>query len=275
MWENTSKLYLASLALVFLTSCSNVHQKTLDYYSFSYYPSETEKKQFKQGEGSMAMHRATLKPYTVFNVRYSPHVEDIGYTQNGIASWYGPDFHGKLTSCGEIYDMHAMTAAHKTLPMHTIVEVTHKKTNKSIRVRVNDRGPFVKGRIIDLSFEAGKALGLDKTGIAPVSLSVIAYDTYITQNFISNNDMPLFSNKTSKPNKNFGVQIGAFKNKDNANSLKDKAHEAYNKPTSLQPTYVNGIKIYRVIIDDFSTQHGAKKFIEEHNLQAKIIKKDN
>jgi len=82
----------------------------------------------------------------------------VGFTQEGVASWYGKDFHGKKTSNGEIYDMHAVTAAHKTLPLGVFVKVRNKDNGQEIIVRVNDRGPFVKDRIIDLSYSAAKSL---------------------------------------------------------------------------------------------------------------------
>ena len=100
---------------------------------------------------SRSMHEATMRPYTINGKTYYPTVVKVGDRDSGIASWYGPDFHGKRTSNGEIYDMHAMTAAHKTLPMNTMVRVTNIKNGKNIIVRINDRGPFVAGRVIDLS----------------------------------------------------------------------------------------------------------------------------
>ncbi|MBI1729420.1 septal ring lytic transglycosylase RlpA family protein [Candidatus Acetothermia bacterium] len=100
-------------------------------------------------------------------------VNRFSYDQTGIASWYGPGFNGKMTSNGETYDMNAMTAAHKTLPFNTLVKVIDLDTGRSVIVRINDRGPFVPGRIIDLSLAAAKALGSDKKGIAHVGLKVV------------------------------------------------------------------------------------------------------
>ncbi len=90
------------------------------------------------------------------------------WREQGLASWYGVDFHGRRTANGERYNMYAMTAAHKTLPLGTTVVVTHRETGRRIRVRVNDRGPFVAGRIIDLSFAAARALGSAEAGVVPV-----------------------------------------------------------------------------------------------------------
>lgn len=97
------------------------------------------------------------------------------YYEIGIASWYGPGFHGKRTANGEIYDMYAMTAAHKTLPFGTIVRVVDLDTGRSVVVRINDRGPFVKGRIIDLSYAAAQELGMVKKGLAKVGLKIVKW----------------------------------------------------------------------------------------------------
>lgn len=93
---------------------------------------------------------------------------------SGVASWYGPGFHGRLTANGERYDMHAMTAAHKTLKFGTKVKVTNSKNGKSVTVRINDRGPFVGGRVIDLSRSAADAIDMVGSGIAPVTIEVLS-----------------------------------------------------------------------------------------------------
>src|SRR5512134_2137213 len=90
------------------------------------------------------------------------------WREAGLASWYGADFHGRRTANGERYNMYAMTAAHKTLPLGTPVTVTHRESGRRVRVRVNDRGPFVAGRIIDLSYAAARALGSADDGVVPV-----------------------------------------------------------------------------------------------------------
>ncbi len=96
-----------------------------------------------------------------------------GAVETGYASWYGKPFHGRRTASGEIYDMYDLTAAHKTLPFGTRVRVTRRDTGASVVVRINDRGPFVRGRIIDLSYAAAKRIGLDRDGVAPVRLAVL------------------------------------------------------------------------------------------------------
>ena len=114
--------------------------------------------------------------YEVFGKRYHVMESTRGYVERGIASWYGKKFHGRRTSSGETYDMYAISAAHKTLPLPTYVEVRVLQTGKRLVLRVNDRGPFVEGRIIDLSYAAAKALGIVSTGTAEVEVRAVFAD---------------------------------------------------------------------------------------------------
>ena len=111
--------------------------------------------------------------YVVAGHRYVVLPSASGYAERGVASWYGTEFHGLRTSTGEPYDMFAMTAAHKTLPLPSIVEVTNLENGKKVRVRVNDRGPFVAGRIIDLSPAAAEKLGIYGKGQAKVRVKYV------------------------------------------------------------------------------------------------------
>ncbi|MDO6720500.1 septal ring lytic transglycosylase RlpA family protein [Psychrosphaera sp. 1_MG-2023] len=112
-------------------------------------------------------------PYIVFGKKYKPMRDRKPYSQQGIASWYGKKFHGHLTSNGEVYDMYAMSAAHKTLPLPSYVKVTNLSNNKTVVVRVNDRGPFHESRIIDLSYSAAVKIGVFDTGTANVKIETI------------------------------------------------------------------------------------------------------
>jgi rare lipoprotein A len=115
----------------------------------------------------------TRSSYQVLGQRYRILDSAEGYVERGVASWYGPKFHGNVTASGERFDMHALTAAHRTLPIPTDVEVTNLRNGKSIVVRINDRGPFVDRRIIDLSYAAGQALGLVGAGTELVEVRAI------------------------------------------------------------------------------------------------------
>lgn len=114
--------------------------------------------------------------YEVFGKRYTVMPSSDGYTERGVASWYGQKFHGRLTSNRETYDMYQMTAAHKTLPLPTYVRVTNLRNSKSIVVRVNDRGPFVHNRIIDLSYAAARKLDMVRDGTSLVEVTAISFD---------------------------------------------------------------------------------------------------
>ncbi|MEL7058717.1 MAG: septal ring lytic transglycosylase RlpA family protein [Acidobacteriota bacterium] len=131
----------------------------------------------------------------------------IGTTQRGLASWYGHPFHGRATASGVIYDMHAMTAAHKELPLGTVVDVEHLESGRSVRVEINDRGPFVRGRVIDLSYEAARRLGMVEAGVAPIELEVVSV-----------------GGGPSGPIRSGGwtVQLGAFGERDNALALEHR-----------------------------------------------------
>lgn len=117
--------------------------------------------------------RGNPPSYVANGKRYFVRATSAGYRERGIASWYGAKFHGRRTSSGERYDMYAMTAAHKTLPIPTYVEVTNLRNGRRVVVRVNDRGPFLEGRIIDLSYAAAARLGMLESGTAPVEVRAL------------------------------------------------------------------------------------------------------
>ena len=117
-------------------------------------------------------------PYQIDGVTYTPAV-DYDYDETGIASWYGPDFHGKITANGELYDMNEVTGAHRTLPMPSLVRVTNLDNGRTIVVRVNDRGPYARGRILDMSRRGAQLLGYEKTGTAKVRVQIMARESQI------------------------------------------------------------------------------------------------
>ena len=226
---------------------------------------------------SKGMHEATMRPYTINGKTYYPTVVKVGDRASGIASWYGPDFHGKKTSNGETYDMHAMTAAHKTLPMNTMVRVTNIKNGKSIVVRINDRGPFVAGRVIDLSKTGAVKLDVFNAGTAPVLLEVVGFNGNVGSVAIASSQPSLKqagSQKSSTQTKSqqqqtfvggiFMVQIGAFKNLSGANAHKRQHAGQYGNgayDTVIKSYDLDGGKIYRVFISGFRSEEEAKDFI--------------
>ena len=117
--------------------------------------------------------KRAVRPYKVFGKKYIPLKKIVPFKEKGYASWYGKKYHGNKTSIGEVYDMYQMTAAHKTLPLPCFVKVTNIKNNKTVIVRVNDRGPFIKDRIIDLSYAAAHRLDIIEKGSEEVEIEVI------------------------------------------------------------------------------------------------------
>ena len=161
-----------------------------------------------------------------------------GEVQIGVASWYGSDFHGRKTSSGEVYNMHDMTAAHRTLPLGTHVRVTNLENGKSTDVRINDRGPFVKRRIIDLSYAGAQALDMVDSGIAMVKVEV-----------------------TKRPKQSvsqYTLQVGSFKEKKNAVLLKEELDKRY-KDIYIVTTKIENSDYYRVRLGYFSSRESAQK----------------
>lgn len=139
------------------------------------------------------------------------HVEQGHRVEYGRASWYGKDFHGRRTANGEIYDMYKISAAHKTLPLGTRVKVTNRNNGRTVTARINDRGPFVRGRIIDLSYGGAKALGMVEAGVVPVKVEVLS---------LGDNHYYKAGGQPVPSPLRFTVQVGSFLREGNAQALK-------------------------------------------------------
>ena len=194
---------------------------------------------------------ATMRPYKINGKTYYPEQVSVGDTQIGIASWYGPNFHGKYTSNGEIYDMNGMTAAHKTYPMNTMVKVTNRDTGATATVRINDRGPFVDGRIIDLSKTAANLVGVFAKGTAPVKLEVVGFYGHT---------IAKGSPKATIVGGNFMVQIGAFRNRSGAQIYQRDYHGTGGYPAIIKEFSIDGAPIYRVFLSGFKSEDEARDF---------------
>ena len=184
---------------------------------------------------------AGSKPYTVHGKTYYPLQSARGFIEEGTASWYGPGFHGKRTANGETYNMHAMTAAHKILPLGTIVRVTNKSNGRSLALRINDRGPFVDDRVIDLSRAAADKLDVLGRGTAPVRITAI-------------DDQPQTASAAAKavaqpPKLNSGsggrifLQVGAFPQQEDAREM---ARQMENLGYRGRCFYAESVKMWRV-----------------------------
>jgi rare lipoprotein A len=221
------------------------------------------------GYTSKARHKATMKPYCVAGKYYSPTYVEVGDSMTGIASWYGPNFHGKQTSNGEWYNMYDMTVAHKTWPMDTMVKVTNLDNGKSVIARVNDRGPFVAGRVVDCSYAVGKKIGIDKKGTCNVRLDVVGFAGKV------------YKASSGKPKPkvrltNFGVQVGAFSVMDNAKAAK-KRYESIicgGQSVKIKLGKISQGALHRVVVMGFNSKDEALDFIKTNNINGAFIVRD-
>jgi len=202
---------------------------------------------------------ATQRPYTVKGQRYVPLASAHGHVEKGIASWYGRKFHGRKTSNGETYNMYAMTAAHKTLPMNSWVKVENLDNGREITVRVNDRGPFVRGRIIDLSYTGAKKLGVVGPGTARVKVTALGRATSYAK---ADKSKPVAFKPVDYSKGNFTVQVGAFKVGTNAENYRLKLSNTYIN-AHIVPYEDDRGQFYRVRIGKFSRLDEAMKFSEQ------------
>jgi len=201
---------------------------------------------------------ATQKPYKVAGVQYTPIASSEGFVQSGIASWYGKKFHGRKTSNGETYNMYAMTAAHKTLPMNTWVNVHNLKNNQTIVVRINDRGPFVTGRIIDLSYKGAKHIGIIGPGTGKVRITALGKAT----SYSKETREPITFKPIDYWKGNFTLQVGAFQVKTNAEKYQHKLSKHYHNAHITAFTDDRGT-FYRVRIGQFINLKDAETYSEK------------
>lgn len=270
-----------------ITGCSSKKQKVNSSDINKIYKNTSNSKI----RNSKAMHRATLRSYTVFGKRYHPFIPNVGDKFRGIASWYGPNFHAKKTSNGETYNMYALTAAHKTLPMNTVVRVDNLENGKSVVVRVNDRGPFVDGRIIDLSNTAAHEIDMVRKGTVRVKITVLGYNGEI-QNYnapikqaykkafvpkkvtqVVKSITPMKIEEKTIVHNNYNLQVGAFSKLEGAMQTKRKYESMLNNQYTVDVVKVvsNDRFLHKVLIRGFASQNQAQMFKDLNSLNNAII----
>jgi rare lipoprotein A len=190
----------------------------------------------------------TQKTYTVLGQTYTPVHSAANYTETGIASWYGEKFHGRLTASGEVYNMYQQTAAHRILPMQTRLKVTNLDNGRTTQVRVNDRGPFVKNRILDLSYQAAKDLGVVGPGTARVRIEA---EGTPAEGFAGP----------------FYIQVGSFTIKDNALNLRDKMREQGYTQSRIHPITLDEKTFWQVHAGIFTTMTDAQEELRRLSAQ--------
>ena len=163
----------------------------------------------------------------------------IGYVERGTASWYGPGFHGNRTANGEVYDMHKLTAAHRTLPLGSIAEVTSLTTGRTVTVRINDRGPFINGRVLDLSLAGARALGMVHQGTDEIQLKVVD-----------------FQGRTI-PSVTYRLQVASFEDLGNAQAFVERLNTGYSDTKIVTADLPEGPR-YRVLAGRYQTERQAE-----------------
>lgn len=233
-----------------------------------------------------------ISPYTVLGKTYRVLGNTQGFYQSGYASWYGKKFHGKKTSNGEIYNMYGMTAAHKTLPIPSFVRVTNRNNNRSVVVRVNDRGPFHGDRIIDLTYTAARKLGFSGQGTAPVELVIVepennnfyqGLDDDLDKSKSTNASLPSKHLAAPRPRNSGGyeipegtfLQLGAFSEAPRAQAFKIKIQALSTYPVFIESVVSRGI--HRVILgplkDNWDLVHLQKAITQKGYQEPKVVYK--
>ena len=190
-------------------------------------------------------------PYKIAGKWYYPK-EDPSYDETGLASWYGKQFHGKATANGEVFNMNALTAAHKTLPMPSFVKVTNLRNGRSLVLRVNDRGPFVGDRLIDVSRRAAQLLGFDKQGVTKVRIQASDEKGRILAKKKDND---------SGDERHF-VQLGAFGSQKTAKDLRSRARKA-GADADVYKVKANGNTLWRVRLGPFKSRKKAERALDQ------------
>ncbi len=231
---------LAGAVFLFTAGCASLNPFPKHVYSTP--PSREKTAPSKRVE-------TKTRPYRVLGKTYYPLQTAAGYDEVGLASWYGEDFHGKKTANGQTYDMYGLSAAHKTLPLGTRVRVTHLGNNRSVVLVVNDRGPFVSGRILDLSYGAAKRLGTVESGVARVRISAIGSAPAQTV--------------TASAVKRYHVRVGAFANRANAERTHRRLLAQGYKEAVITTENRDGLTLHIVQAGSFTSRDKAEAVQEQ------------
>jgi len=255
---------------VFLAGCSTRGKRVYkqhDYSESKSYSSNTSHHSSQMDKKTYS--HPTMRPYVVRGIKYYPTVVSVGDEFNGNASWYGPDFHGKLTSNGETYNMYDMTAAHKTLPMNTIVKVTNERNGLTTVVRINDRGPFIATRIIDLSKTAASKIDMLGAGTAPVSLEVLGFETKGKKSIPNASEL-----KRSPQEKSYGefaLQIASFSQIEGAIQTQEKYDNTDGYRTIIKDMETENGRVFKVWLKGFKSEAEARDYKAECEFENSFI----
>lgn len=254
---NRITVLLIIAALVFTTGCSTKGKRT--YKNFGKTKTySSDKNSHNQTVNKKDYKHPTMRPYVIRGIRYYPTVVNVGDEFRGNASWYGPDFHGKLTSNGETYNMYDMTAAHKTLPMNTIVKVTNKRNGLSTVVRINDRGPFIATRIIDLSNTAAKKINMLDAGTAPVSIEILGFDAKGKRRIPTKQQLKGSPQRQTMDD--YAIQIASFSRIEGAIATQQKHDGTDGYKTVIKDMETERGRMFKVWLKGFHSEQEARDY---------------
>jgi len=250
-------IFLLITTIVFTSGCSTRGKRI--YTNFGKTKTySSDKSSHNQTVNKKDYSHPTMRPYVIRGIRYYPTVVNVGDEFRGNASWYGPDFHGKLTSNGETYNMYDMTAAHKTLPMNTIVKVTNRKNGLSTVVRINDRGPFVATRIIDLSNKAAHKIDMVGVGTAPVSIEILGFDSKGKKRIPTKQELK--QSPMQKQLGEFAIQIASFSRIEGALTTQKKHNGTDGYKTIIKDMQTNNGRMFKVWLKGFKSEQEARDY---------------
>lgn len=201
--------------------------------------------------------------YEQDGIHYHVMASADNYKKQGVASWYGTKFHGRRTSSGEIYDMFSMTAAHKTLPIPCYAKVTNLDNGRQVTVKINDRGPFKKHRIIDLSYAAAHKLGMSKVGTANVKVETITFSKAERAAYLEQYQRNLHNREQN----NRFVQVGAYANYEKAQKLAKNLNREIQFPVKITTTKKKGKRLYRVRVGPVPSQRLAENLVSTLDIE--------
>jgi len=267
------QIFLVILYLVFFTACSTRGKNTYRNYSSSQAKTySSDKSAHSSSLQKKSYSHPTMRPYVVRGIKYYPTVVSVGDTFQGNASWYGPDFHGRLTSNGETYNMHDMTAAHKTLPMNTIVKVTNRRNGLSTVVRINDRGPFVVTRIIDLSNKAAHEIDMVGAGTAPVTLEVLGFKVKGGKKIPTRQELKRAPQTQAV--EDFALQIASFTRIEGAILTQEKYDNTDGYKTIIKDVEMNDKRLFKVLLKGFKSEQEARDYKDSGIFKEAFIVKE-
>lgn len=269
---NKLSFFVVILLLIFLSGCSTRGTRTYtNLGETKTYSSDS--RSHNSAINQKDYKHPTMRPYVIRGIKYYPTVVNVGDEFVGNASWYGPDFHGKLTSNGEKYNMYDMTAAHKTLPMNTIVKVTNKKNGLSTVVRINDRGPFIATRIIDLSNTAARKIDMLADGTAPVKIEILGFHSK------NQRKVPLQEKLKESPQDQqtdgFALQIASFSKFEGALLTQKKYDDTDGYKTIIKDMQTHNGRMFKVWLKGFRSEEEARDYKSLGNFKNSFIVRED